>query len=612
MNFDDEVQKLVGPSRLWMGSITPAPVAQAPQGADYGSLEQALLQLAAAGEEGPTAANGYYIPEFTVDTPLGQAIAAPEPAPAAANFPEQQARANRMNANWNKQGFTFEVDPTTGTTTISNTEATRAKYGVGSGPNGTTPTATEAKAPANFRAQMAAIQAEKDPVQRAAMFADMQAQASVFKASIYRNTMQQAEAKLGIPELEARLLQNEQADRADPRWKEFQADSKMTAGVRQQLLRARGQADNETKQMLIGNSSIASIDAQIQAADAMFKRMETLQARADAREDASLDRMNATQENIRFRQQLEDQELLQATSPELLKRVQVIDPSLGGKDQVSLARFIHKGVKDKETQAALTATAEELPDMAVIGKNQPASKVLVAEEAQRTGKSQEQVAQELKSMQDGMFNDKLLQAQLRTLYAGQPEALRQIQTQLGAAKALGSTKQDIQQSEALRWQLVQRAASHQAGTMFLSDVGSWNMPDPALQAAIEQAKATSGKASAAEVLAAWVGTSTGPERQAKIQQFKQLFNTAVAPRTKSLLAPLNGRFLWEALEADINKKSVLERLQDEAGVGNNIALSMMALPGMPLINADAKAAINQNMAARSDDIMNFLGFGGTK
>lgn len=583
MNFDDELQRMMEPSRLWMGSITQAPAqAEAPQGADLGSLEQALVQLFAGQQKGPTAENGYFIPEFEGSPAAGDVIQAPEPSPAAANFPNQQARANRLSANWNKQGFTFEVDPVTGTTTITNTEATRAKYGAG-GMALTTPSKTELNAPANFRAQMQAIQGEKDPVQRAAMFADMQAQASVFKANIYQNVMQQAEAKLNIPGLEAALAQNEAADKADPRWQEFQSDSKMTAQIRQQILRARAQADNEAKQMLMGNTSIASMDAQLKTADALFRRMENLQARAEAKADASEDRKNATQENILFRQQLEDQELVQATSPELLQRVQIIDPSLKGKSSVELARYIHKGVKDKETQVALTAQVEELPDLAVLGKNASALKLLAAKEAELTGKDPATVTTELKTLREGMFNDKLLQQQLRTLYAGQPEALKQVQMQLAQSAALGSTKQDQTQAEALRWQIVQGAAKQKVAENFLGDASTWGMVDPDFTKAVEQARATKGGASAADVLAAYVGSSVGQERQLKQQRFFTLFNLAVEPKTKSLIAPLNAEFVKQHLIAQMNKKTVMEKLSEGTDaiitgtLGNAIGMGSMPL-----------------------------------
>lgn len=538
------------PARLVEGLITQAqtPAVQAPTQAE-------APQRAST----PTRENGYYIPEFPVD--FNNPIAT-KPQPAAATFPNEQARANRMQANWGDEGFTFVVDPVTGRTTISNTEATRTKAAqrmnapaqdAAQGTTLTTPTRTEAQAPINFRASMQAIQAEQDPVARAQMFADLQTQAATFKSTLWANSLKSAEQKLGIPELEATLAQNEALDRSDPKWKQFQSDSPITARIRQQLLRQRAVADEEAKRSLQGNVTLASMDSQIAAATNIFNRMEKQQDLRDNKEAAKQDRKDQFEFQRQYVEQQQDQDMLQQTSPEMLTRMPLIDPSFVGKSAIDLARYINKGVRDAATKEALLAPDEALPELSIIRGNKAAERVLIAKEAERTGKSSDEVARNLKLMQQGMLNDKELEKQLRLVYPQDKAAIDAAKMQLQRA-ALGGTKADKEAAQALKWQVAQAAVQRGAEANFYGDVSGWGLPDPELGAAIEQAKSTTGSASASAVLSAFIGDRIGAERQARIDAFMQLLHTAAAPRARSLLAPINAESIKQNLIMDINRQ----------------------------------------------------------
>lgn len=536
------------PARLVEGLIQQTPVQQ-PQ----------VQAEAPQGAEAPTRENGYYIPEFPMDF---NAPIITEPQPAGAAYPQEQARANRMNANWGNEGFTFVVDPVTGQTTISNTELTRARaaqrmnapgQGTAHGIALTTPTKTEAQAPINFRASMQAIQAEQDPVTRAQMFADLQTQAATFKSTLWANSLKAAEQKLGIPELEATLAQNEQLDRSDSKWQQFQSDSPITARIRQQLLRQRAVADDEAKRSLQGNVTLASMDSQIAAATNVFNRMEKQQDLRDTKEAAKQDRKDQFEFQRQYTEQQQDQDMLQQTSPEMLNRMPLIDPSFAGKSPIDLARYINKGVRDAATKEALLAPDEALPELSLIGGNKAAERVLIAKEAERTGKSQEEVARNLKLMQQGMLNDKELEKQLRLIYPQDKAAIDTAKMQLQRA-TLGGTKADKEAAQALKWQVAQAAVQRGAEANFYGDVSGWGLPDPELGAAVEQAKSTTGSATASAVLSAFIGDRIGAERQARIDAFMQLLDTAAAPRTRSLLAPINVESIKQNLIMDINRQ----------------------------------------------------------
>ena len=569
----DPVAELAATQTLNGGTVNPLAILE-----EFAAARQLANPVNTAATI-PSKENGYYIPEFPESAwnnavPTNSSPAIPTQGPVLpASFADE--RAARMAAEYGAQGFTFEVDPITGQTTISNTEATRAAARTDS--TLTTPTTSQAHAPTAIRSSLAAIQAETDPTQRATMFGQLQAQAATFKAGLYNDALKQAEAKLGVPALEAQLRESEALDRAHPLWQQYKSDSKTTEGIRDQLLQQRSGADGEAKRMLMGNTSLAAIDAQMTAATAVFNRLENLQAQSDTRAFNNLQRREDAIFNKQFNQQLEDQELVQQTSPEMMERMQILDPSFAGKDAVTLARYINKGVRDAAVKEALLAPTEALPELSFLGRNMAAERVLIAKEAALTGQDPAVVRMQVEGMRKGMMDDKQIDTNLRLIYGADAEAIKGAKMQL--QQGLLGTKASKEAATFLRYQVVQAAAQRKAQSAFLNDVGTWGIIDPELQAAIQAAKSTAGNADATDVFAAYVGSTTGPERTARMDAFLAMMERAAEPRAKSLLSPVDSRAMRQQLIGAINKQSLLSIFS-----GGGQAIMANALTPMPLLN----------------------------
>lgn len=443
------------------------------------------------------------------------------------NPEEALKRASTLSDTWGSKGFTFEVDPTTGRTSISNTDATRAAVGL---PVSTSPSFAGGgdSLTANLRTNLASIMEMANPADRLAAFADMERSVSQTKAQIFSETLKQQEAKLGIPKLEQLLMENEAADRAHPMWAQMQSDSQQTAMVRQQLLTARQYADNEAKNSLTGNLTYAGLDSGLKAAALMLQRMDQQDARREAKVDTREQNFEYWKAQRDYMTQLEEERVLQSLRPDQIVKMTQLYPELNGHESIEIARATMR-IKDKDTQAVLAATdSNELLALSMLG-NTKAETVFLKEEAAAAGVDETLVKQDLAEMR------KLMSSKQELRRAAAAIGGKELADQLAVLDRTALTNKEAKaESDMAKFNVAKAYIQKKKQAQFLADAGTWGIAEPEFLAAVGKSKELTGKADPLDVMGAYVGELKGPELVAKEREFYRLLMQGAAAKKGAL------------------------------------------------------------------------------
>lgn len=411
-------------------------------------------------------------------------------------------------------------------------------------PNDQTTNATDF----NFQSKMAQIESEKDPRAKLKLFFDLQEATAAHTSEAAQLALEQAGAKFGLSQAEALLAQNEAQDRADPQWSLYQTDSPMTKQQRAIVDGIRSRATAEANTYLKMNPKINAMSTRIES---MAKLLEYDLKQADrvtAQEDRQTETRALKAEQEAYRRERNLLEL----SPNMKARIIAIDPSLstmpeGPTRDKAMADFYETAKSNPDIKAIILAPTEALLQEAVVSGNDQAERVVAMEELSRNpGKSMVQVREEISKIRSLVQDDALLaQALLQRVGGKQDDPTYAGFVSLASAKRAGATTKAqndayTEQKYSLARSLMQEAEV----SKFISDVSSWGIVNPALQAAIESAKATTGKANFDEVAAAYVGNTIGPERAAKSEELRQAMYQAASAKSNSLIAVVNPEVVW--------------------------------------------------------------------
>ena len=250
---------------------------------------------------------------------------------------------------------------------------------------------------------------ESDYVKKQQILVDLQASTGALLAQEQKKAREQAEQELGVKGLRDTLKQNEQLDRQDPKWAQFQSDSKVTSGIRQRLMQSEASVDRTAMNLLKENIELARLAKTIDGViDFHSKDIAKKSAKADIK-----------QENIST--------LVSTILPEVRRSFNLDNPALVS-DQAFGEYILQaaKGGKDRDSIDALMTGAVRPDNYLVAGLagNTIALRLAAAEQADRTGLDRTTVESQLikaaKIVRD-------------------PEAF------LAAAPALGMKKKDIDQ-----------------------------------------------------------------------------------------------------------------------------------------------------------------------
>lgn len=517
----------------------------------------------------PTAESGYAIPEFAVPK---------EQTP-------QEQRANALGQVHAAEGFSFQVQPN-GNILINNTPETRATVLGSSG--ATQPNAALSGTSTGIQAAIQALMKEEDPNAKIAMYGRLQTEVGNLKAQLWQDAFGQASNKLGVPQLEAMLRENEAADRADPKWNLYRSDSPATAKVRAQLMGIRGQVDNEAKNYLAGNTTLAGADSQLKLAGTLLERqlqqMDRAKQAGETKQLQSEMRLDEFKQRREFDREMKDEQLLAQTPDVQINRLAAVDPSMASKSPLDRAKYIAFGLKDPEIKVALTASDEELPKLAFGAQNKAAQAVLLDNEVSRTGRSKEEVAAEIGSINKLLANPSALLSQMKAMGIKDDGLSMALKNPTLLTKTQKAAVAD-QVYQLAVYQLAIRAQSNQNTQKFIHDLSVWNVPnDPEFAKLIADTKATVPNPTMQDLYTTFIGDSKGAEWRQKATQFKSWMKTAGSPYANSSIAPLDLVALGSVVDS-YRLPGVLNRFGIEG-------FSIPPTPGVALMEKGTSAYLN--------------------
>lgn len=499
----------------------------------------------------------------------------------------QEERAFALGQAHAKEGFSTQVQPN-GNILISNTPETRATV---LGPQGaTTPNDTLWGTSTGIQSRIQAMLRTEDPNSAIAMYGGLQEEVGKLKGQLWQDAFSQAASKLQIPQLEAVLAQNEQADRADPQWNKYQSDSPATAKVREQLARARAQVDNEAKNYLAGNTTLAGADAQLKIAGTLLERKvaaaDRVKQAEENRQSAADIRLDTWKQQKEFEREMKDEQLLAQTPEVMMQRIASIDPTQATKTPIERAKYITYGLKDPEIKQALTATPDELPRLAFGAQNKAAQSVLIDDEVSKTGKTKGEVALEVAQINKMIQNPSVFAKQLQRFGISKEEASG-LKAQLTNPQLL-TKDQRVQLSDKVYQMAIQLKSSENAAE-FAGNLDKWKVADPEFNTARANVKATVPNATMQDLYVNYIGDAKGPALREKNLKFKQWVKEAGAPYANSLIAPID----LNALSYQIDSYALpglLTRLSN-TGIPSAIRSGLKSpVPQVELINLGMQGA----------------------
>jgi hypothetical protein len=395
----------------------------------------------------------------------------------------------------------------------------------------------------SVQGRAAAVLAAPDYQTKIAAFGELEQSAAEERARITGDSIKQAELKVGLPGLEQQLRASELRDRASPNWERFRVDSPGTASIRRQVEDLRGKARVEAEAALKSNIALAGMEAQVSA----VKRNVLLSEKSAERlgiKEAQLDMQSAQRR----------EEAYIKVGDTAIRRAQAIDTNLRNKDPKDVAMHVAYGLKDKDQQAALLTPSEDLPKLAYVESNPFADKVLVAEEAAKSGQNEAAVAERWNNIKTLANDDKRMKAFVKTRSKEEQEAFNVMANQ---SLLKGKEGQAAYKQAKLNMALSMDASLRTA--QFANDVSKWPILEasPKLKDAVNKARELSGKADITSVFTAYIGDPSVPGVSTRRDEFYQLMRNAGDTKSKSMLDSVD----TNTLIINLGKQTIETRLK---------------------------------------------------
>lgn len=401
------------------------------------------------------------------------------------------------------------------------------------------------------------LTAAKDAQSARAIYNNMQESIVAEATRLQTEAQKFAENKFGIPTLLQQLQAARQADMADPMYAPGMGDSPITQQIVDDLAQLSAQARLESDTFLKRNVTFNSLTTLGKNAEMELKRVEGLEAAAERRKEVAGNAKIVRDENRIMRkeerQEREEEEQLRAYNSltgDQLERLHM----LHGADLIGIENenerkikliSIAKGNKDKKYQDAISAEGpRQLLSFALQG-NGHARKLLILDEAKKTGSSVEAVEERLRSLStqltSGNFNRIAAEVMARDRTMTK-ESRAEINTNLQLNKLGLNDPAKVQKADETKIAILLANEKFKIDQRFLSDVESWNLSDPAMKLAIDKAKKTAGRADISNVLTAYMSETTDrAERRMRLEEFRKALRNAALKQQGSVFGGPNWR-----------------------------------------------------------------------
>lgn len=407
------------------------------------------------------------------------------------------------------------------------------------------------------------LKTTSDPDIARGLLSNIRESAAQKSASLMTEAMKFASTRLGVPVLEQQLREAEAADRADPAWYPGIGDSPITAKVRQALLVTRSSVDNEAKNYLSSNTTYASMNAALKAAEEEAKRIDKIADRDSKFKDEMSFRAMVREDELVFKAEA----IKNTLSPIEQRRLSILNPGLDAtKDPkaqtLAYARAVERADKNPAMRAALAATEQDLPVLAM--ENNPHATMLVAsqEVMNNPATTPEEVEARLtmiaKEVDSPTFADKATRLKFGSKFDSKEAKAYKNELVMGSV-GLSAEGQRIQRSQKYAMALDMHRA--RATDRFAENVASWGVQDPAFVAALTKAQQITGKTDMRSVLTTFMEDADPKASMAKLIAFQSYARGAASKQSKSLfgvpdtvrldtiiIEAARGQSLWEAIK----------------------------------------------------------------
>lgn len=385
-----------------------------------------------------------------------------------------------------------------------------------------------------------------------------------------------AEQKFGIPEVMKQIESNRQLDRSDPKYLPGSGDSPVTQKIVEQARLLSATAKQDADGYLKRNLTFNSLKTLAVTAEREYRRVETNADRlaqitlnkelsADNAESQALLNQRIRAEDREERRTEEAQKIYNSLSSTQIARITMLNGAdIAGIEnekqrQIKIADLA-MGNKDKKYRDAVMAeSATDLLGMALQG-NGIARKLVVLEEAQKTGMSVEDVESRIKNLSLRLADPKLASEVLNRNFKMQKGEKEARLSSLNAAQFTTDPNKKLEANQQ-RLALLMEDAQFKIQQQFLGDVSSWGLVDPSMIAAIDRSKKVTGRADVRSVLTAYIEDVSGNERRMRLQEFQKAMKNAALKQKDSVFGAPN----WREAE-----KIIIENVVDRGWFGRMV------------------------------------------
>ena len=470
---------------------------------------------------------------------------------------------NRVNANADKFGVKATQD--------ANGNITLTNVGVPQGTWYQAPATSQMPNVGNdLFAALNSLKGTDNPDVARGFLSSIRESAATQVANLQGEAMKFAATKLGVPILEEQLRQAEAADRADAQWYPGIGDSPITAKIRQALLVTRGSVDNEAKNYLSSNTTLASMNAALRTAEEEAKRIERISERKTNLEDRSTDRQAAKDEQLIA----EGQALRNTLSPEELKRLTVLNPALASVSDpkiaaMTMADTIKRADNNPLMKQALGATEQDLPILAM--ENNPfATTLTVAKEQQlNPSANPDEIQSKLMKIAAAVDKPGFVKEAVATKFG--PGKVNSVEAKAYAAElnisGVGLDAQGKKLARIQKYTMALDIYKAQATNRFMGDTSSWKVNDPEFLAAQDKAFKTTGKKDLDSVLTAYLQGADPTTLLQKLNLAQEYALGAASTSSKSLFGTPDTLIIKATIARQARQFNLWEMLMQSKNTG---------------------------------------------
>ena len=482
----------------------------------------------------------------------------------------------------------------------------QAPYAPLANPGGAYVSQQDTRVSGNISSMISAMRAAQGPEAKMSVLASLQEAAAMETSKAYQAAQQQADMKLGVTSLEQLLAQNEAADRAHPMWNKVQSDSEETARVRSQLESARMKAAALADTYLKQNPAVAAMQAQVKAAGSMLELDLRNQQRKEAREDQQKFREENREDQQNFRteerqamekekERIRQEELLRKEEeaarryrPVQFARMRMLDPDLSQETDTGIAKILASGKKalSPEMDTIIKADDTTLLKLAAT-RNQEAAKIVIEEEAAKTGVSPVELRQKLAKLSSNMSTEGYRRAMVDR-YKDTTSAEYKQSMALVTKMSSGLNKDE---QTALNDQLFSTAvgAMQVENTReWISNISNWKFSDQRLQDTAASIQNTTGKPASLSDLAMKLRADYSRDKITELAEAlrKDIFNN----KREGILTATDPNAAWGQAQLDLSRSLLMKGATEGLNVladffavqpvkaGANVVKTMFGIP----------------------------------